>query len=427
MRSMTQHGLVQPGLLIGAWAALAWMLLSAPGLRAQDDSRSGHPVVIGQCHAVTSNILGEERPVFVHTPPDYAASSARYPVLYLLDAGEDTEAGRTFHVASALVRFLAASSRIPEMIVVGIPNLPATRTRDLTPPETSTSVPTKEPTAGGAGDFRRFLTEELRPWVDSRYRTERYALLVGHSFGGLFITSVLLEDPAAFDGYIASSPSLHWDDQRFVEQTRNLFSDHPATRASLYLSMANERRDMLAGAWTLTRNLELLAPSSFRWTWRVYPDQTHRSVLLESLGDGLEWTFDGWHPVQEFVRLAQREIDLGHQVERHFAELSARLGYAVAISERLLIDVGIAFFEARQSDLAIRAFESNRDLFPDSPVVHRFVAIGYEEACRRAEAAVSYDTARELAAAHGRPEEARRYGQLADHLRALIASGEPCV
>ena len=103
------------------------------------------------------------------------------------------------------------------------------------------------------------------------------------------------------------------------------------------------------------------------------------------------------------------------------------VGYGVAISERLLIDVGIAFLEARQLDLAIRALESNRELFPDSPSVHRFVAIGYEETCRRAEAAASYDAARELAVAHGRPEEARRYGQLADRLRALIAAGAPCI
>jgi hypothetical protein len=35
----------------------------------------------------------------------------------------------------------------------------------------------------------------------------------------------------------------------------------------------------------------------------------------------------------------------------------------------------------------------------------------------------SYDAARVLAAAHGQPEEARRFGKLADRLRPLIALG----
>lgn len=44
--------------------------------------------------------------------------------------------------------------------------------------------------------------------VAGTYRTERYRILISWSLGGLFAVHTLLEEPGAFDAYIAVSPSL---------------------------------------------------------------------------------------------------------------------------------------------------------------------------------------------------------------------------
>ena len=72
---------------------------------------------IGKLLKINSKTLGEERPILVYTPSDYASSGALYPVLYLLDGDYH------FHHATGIVDFLSKLDRMPRMIVVGIQNI----------------------------------------------------------------------------------------------------------------------------------------------------------------------------------------------------------------------------------------------------------------------------------------------------------------
>ena len=69
------------------------------------------------------------------------------------------------------------------------------------------------PTSGGSAAYRRFLAEELKPWIAARYRTSGETALIGESLAGLFVVETFLKQPVLFDAYIAASPSLWWDDQ----------------------------------------------------------------------------------------------------------------------------------------------------------------------------------------------------------------------
>ena len=123
----------------------------------------------------------------------------------------------------------------PEMIVVAVRN--TDRTRDLTPspftpdpPEDGEGEDGDEgdgenpmPTAGGAGAFLDFFERELFPFVEERYRTQPYRIVIGHSFGGLFAVHALVHRPAAFDAYVAISPSLWWANGVVVDRAESLF------------------------------------------------------------------------------------------------------------------------------------------------------------------------------------------------------------
>ncbi len=109
---------------------------------------SAEPVVIGETSTIQSKILGEERTLMVHLPGDYAQSQMSYPVLYLLDAGDN------FHHTTGTIGALSQAGHAPEMIVVAIRN--TDRTRDLTPTADTADPETGElamPTAGGADNF----------------------------------------------------------------------------------------------------------------------------------------------------------------------------------------------------------------------------------------------------------------------------------
>src|SRR5580693_3282418 len=80
---------------------------------------------IPQKLVVHSNILNEDRVVWVRTPHGYELVKDPLPVLYLTDGpGHINEIGNS-------IDFLVDNGRMPALIVVGIAN--TDRTRDLTP------------------------------------------------------------------------------------------------------------------------------------------------------------------------------------------------------------------------------------------------------------------------------------------------------
>src|SRR5690606_1362862 len=85
-------------------------------------------IVIGQIDTIYSNILKENREIWVHIPKSYAKNQLKYPVLYLLDGDAH------FYSVTGMIKQLSTingNTISPEMVVVGIPN--TDRTRDLTP------------------------------------------------------------------------------------------------------------------------------------------------------------------------------------------------------------------------------------------------------------------------------------------------------
>jgi predicted alpha/beta superfamily hydrolase len=152
---------------------------------------------------IHSDILKEDRVIWIRTPPGYQQSKGVYPVLYQTDAlGNVNETGST-------IDFLVDNNRMPELIVVGIAN--TDRVRDLTP--THADVKNRDgtvdtyPTSGGADRFLNLIQNELIPEIEKRYRTAPYRIFAGHSLGGLLAIHALITRPELFNAYIAVSPS----------------------------------------------------------------------------------------------------------------------------------------------------------------------------------------------------------------------------
>src|SRR5690242_9460625 len=111
--------------MVRAAILLCLLALVSHAVAAQE---SAQQIAIGQKFTLHSEVLKEDRPYWIYLPPSYNDSQlgkARYPVVYLLDGNA------YFHAGTGVVQHLAAVNRIPDMIVVGIPN--TVRTRDMTP------------------------------------------------------------------------------------------------------------------------------------------------------------------------------------------------------------------------------------------------------------------------------------------------------
>lgn len=254
------------------FAALALALACAPSFAAAQASEET-PIVIGQSLTMDSKILSQTRRINVHLPAGYAKSGKAYPVLYLMDGGEKED----FPHIAGLAQLGELSWTYREMIVVGIEGID--RRHDLTHPTSVAKEKADYPTTGGSAAYRRFLAEELKPWVTARYRTSGETAIIGESLAGLFVVETLLKQPTLFDAYIAASPSLWWSDQALARGAAVDIAKWPALgQRKLYLTIGDEGTTMQEGVDKVVAAIGAAKPPGLMLVYDPMHQEHHSTI-----------------------------------------------------------------------------------------------------------------------------------------------------
>jgi predicted alpha/beta superfamily hydrolase len=271
-------------------------------------AQPGPQTVLGHTDSLRSALLRETRTFYVHVPARAAgpgAATKRYPVVYLFDADAQ------FAAAASMVQFLSThyNTVCPEMIVVGL--LHPDRRKDLTPTHVAADPPFwpagASRTTGGGEAFIAFLERELLPYIDQHYPTLPRRTLIGHSLGGLAVMQVFVHHTRLFDDYVCLDPSMWWDHQTLLQETKRALETRRFEGTSLYLGIANtldegmtldrvqadttQETVHLRSALTLQRYLEQNPHNGLRYRGKYYPDDTHMSVPFIAEYDALRFLF----------------------------------------------------------------------------------------------------------------------------------------
>ncbi|MCP4898839.1 MAG: hypothetical protein GY906_17855 [bacterium] len=364
------------------------LLVVALSCLAVGSTHAGEPIVIGETLTIQSKIMGEERSFLVSTPPGYDQSAGRFPVLYMTDGNAH------FTHTRGTVDFLANNGLMPQVIIVAVTN--TDRTRDLSP----THLASRE-TSGGAPKFLDFFEKELFPYIDSHYRTQPLRLFSGHSFGGLFALNAFFTRPDMFEAVLAVSPSLEWDNELPLRQANKFFDGREESNSVLFVAMANEeegapRPNLLD---RLEKELSKADASGFEWQVMRMPDENHGSVVLRAHYWGLRKAFEGWIlPVDPEAGYFTGSAE---DIEKHYAAMSKRWGFAVVPAEQIVNAAGYGMLRREDFDGAIAVFRYNATLYPKSANVYDSLGEGLERAERLEEALVAYSEATKTAAEVG--------------------------
>lgn len=193
-------------------------------------------------HVFDSRILGNQRLVWVYTPPGYPAGGP-YPTMVAFDGA--LMAGRALALPTTLDN-LRAAGVVPPIVAVMVSNPnPSTRVREL---------PCYEP-------FVDFLGLELVPWLRSHYAVSAdasRAIVGGASHGGLAASFAALRRPDLFTHVLSHSGSYWWKpaSEAEPEWLARLAASAPTVPLRIYLDVGRfETGDSREGAPdTLTCN-----------------------------------------------------------------------------------------------------------------------------------------------------------------------------
>lgn len=260
-----------------ALLALALPASAAPALTGEQ------PTVVGQSYELPSAVLKQTMRINVWLPPGYGDPNRRFPVLYLLDGAQDQD----FQHIAGLAQVLELNGQYGEMIVVGIAD--KDRQHDLTFPSSDPRDLKDAPTSGGSADFRRYIETELQPAIDAKFRTSGRRVIIGESLAGLFVVETFLKQPGLFDGYIAISPSLWWDNGSLVQAAPDLLAKQTPGARTLYLSVANEGPAMRVDA--LAAVIKVAPPKDLTFYFAPLPGETHATVYHPAALDALRKLF----------------------------------------------------------------------------------------------------------------------------------------
>lgn len=256
----------------------------------QHATETSKPFVLGSIVELQSKVLSEKRVLNVYLPEGYdQGDTIKYPVVYLLDGSADED----FIHTVGLFQFNTFSwiDRVPKSIVVGIATVD--RRRDFTFPSTIESEKKNYPTTGHSAKFISFLENELKPFINSRYKTNLSAMLIGQSLGGLLATEILLKKPELFNKYLIISPSIWWDNGSLLNQPIQKI-EQLDQRTDVYVAVGKEGltpteqpRVMEVDANLLVEKLKSSKNKNVEIIFDYLPDEDHATISHQAIFNGL--------------------------------------------------------------------------------------------------------------------------------------------
>jgi predicted alpha/beta superfamily hydrolase len=234
---------------------------------------------------IRSTILNQERELIVHFPSGYDPLK-KHPVLFVLDGSSQDQ-----HISDKFDS-LHIAGKVPQVIIIGIPNMTRdNRVFQLVPPFMLTDPEKPESPPGTADIFLEFMEKELVPYVEKNFNTSKIRLFAGNSRGGLLVMYSLIRKPDLFSGRFCFSTPMWRQNNLLVSKVDSFVMANKKIKSFLFVSVGEaETDDMKGGNWAMEKTLKEKAPSGLGWKFYYTPGAVHQNNAQLSAAIGIkEW------------------------------------------------------------------------------------------------------------------------------------------
>lgn len=224
-------------------------------------------------------------------------STTSYPVVYLTDANFH------FPMLAATLKQYEKGGLLPPLILVGIGYksfelMDSLRVRDYMYPA---ALPSDEMNAVGGGQkFDSFIVNQLIPYVDANYHTNKTnRSLLGHSFGGYFSLYSLLNQIEAkrndFKNFVSASPTLWYNNFYLSQLPDKLRELNNKDFINIFLSVGGLEDSTwnISPVKTFAGQIEKTGLKNIILESRIYNRLEHMDVAQLSFVKGLQQFYNG--------------------------------------------------------------------------------------------------------------------------------------
>lgn len=129
-------------------------------------------------------------------------------------------------------------------------------------------------------------------------------IFAGHSLGGLLVLHTFLSYTDLFTGYIAIDPSIWWDNQKIISQTKRALTERDFNGISFFLANSNLAKKIAKANRTenhgnpyliqldFKNNFEANKQNNLKFVWIFYKNEDHGSITKKAFYDGLVYMFN---------------------------------------------------------------------------------------------------------------------------------------
>lgn len=337
-----------------------------------------HPQTIYK--TVNSAILNQTRELKIQLPRQYDENSQKsYPLILTLDGDY------LFAPLVGNVMYFSFWNKMPASIVVGV-NQARFREMDTSCDKT-TSFPTKDGTA-----FYDFLKNELLPHMKESYRTNDFAVIIGHGSTANFINYFLLEDPELFDAYINLSPDYAARMKTMI--TKKLIQ----VKNPLWYYLAISKNDFQPAKNTalhFNEQLNALNNKNLHLHFANFKDENYYSAIGYALPAALERVFLSYAPIsqKECKEAILQENSLCDYLLNKYETIEDVYGWKPTIKTVDFMTIAAAIEKNKKWEEYDRLSKIAKKNVPETVLEGHFEARYFEETGKPKKAFQSYERA----------------------------------
>lgn len=248
-----------------------------------------------EVRSIHANSNNKDYELYIRVPESYKRSTKPYPLVVVNDSIY------AFPLASGVMQLMGGQV-IQEAILVGISDSKGddrgvSRTRDYTPTfspmEKNGHSSASRLASGHAKEYVEFIASQVIPILQKNYRIEPHKkIFVGHSFGGLLGSYILVNRPEVFDYYIIGSPSLWYDNKVIFSMEKKYAEQHKTLKAKAMIYVDDNsgnlnNKKMVDDVLAFEKALRSRNYSGLNLQVEVLKDENHHSVFPGLLSRGL--------------------------------------------------------------------------------------------------------------------------------------------